>query len=104
MADLLLKNHAPDAQGLVHRVTPESAGWSHVGFSLHRLKPGQSIAASTGEREACLVLVGGRAKVAAGGHDFGEVGVGHYLGVWDEGSGWGCCGWAVLDAYGDCEG
>ena len=63
MADLLLKNHAPDAQGLVHRVTPESAGWGHVGFALYRLKPGQSIAASTGDREACLVLVGGKAKV-----------------------------------------
>jgi 5-deoxy-glucuronate isomerase len=74
MADLLLKNHAPDAQGLVHRVTPESAGWGHVGFALYRLKPGQSIAASTGDREACLVLVGGKAKVEAGDHDFGEVG------------------------------
>ena len=38
MADLLLKNHAPDAQGLVHRVTPESAGWGHVGFELYRLQ------------------------------------------------------------------
>ena len=74
MADLLLKNHAPDARGLVHRVTPESAGWGHVGFALYRLKPGQSIAASTGDREACLVLVGGKAKVEAGGHDFGEIG------------------------------
>ena len=74
MSDLLLKNHAPDAQGLVHRVTPESAGWGHVGFALYRLKPGQSIEASTGEREACLVLVGGKAKVEAGGHDFGEIG------------------------------
>ena len=74
MADLLLKNHAPDAQGLVHRVTPESAGWGHVGFALYRLKPGQSIAASTGDREACLVLVGGKATVEAGGHDFGEIG------------------------------
>jgi 5-deoxy-glucuronate isomerase len=74
MADLLLKNHAPDARGLVHEVTPASAGWGHVGFALYRLKPGQSIAASTGEREACLVLVGGKAKVAAGGHDFGEIG------------------------------
>ena len=48
MADLLLKNHAPDAQGLVHRVTPESAGWGHVGFELYRVKPGQSLEASTG--------------------------------------------------------
>ena len=74
MADLLLKNHAPDAQGLVHRVTPESAGWGHVGFGLYRLKPGQSLAASTGECEACLVLVGGRARVRAGALDFGEIG------------------------------
>src|SRR5918996_305040 len=74
MADLLLKNHAPDARGLVHRVTPESAGWGHVGFALYRLRPGKSIAAWTGDREACLVLVGGKAKVEAGGHDFGEIG------------------------------
>jgi 5-deoxy-glucuronate isomerase len=74
MADLLLKNHAPDVRGLVHEVTPENAGWGHVGFALYRLKPGQGIEASTGKREACLVLVGGRAKVAAGGRDFGEIG------------------------------
>jgi 5-deoxy-glucuronate isomerase len=72
--DLLLKNHASDAQGLVHEVTPASAGWGHVGFALYRLQPGQSIAAPTGEREACLVLVGGKGKVAAGGHEFGEIG------------------------------
>jgi 5-deoxy-glucuronate isomerase len=74
MADLLLKNHAPDATGLVHRVTPESAGWGHVGFDLYRLAPGQRVEATTGGREACLVLVGGKARVAAGGHDFGELG------------------------------
>ena len=74
MADLLLKNHAPDRHGLVHRVTPESAGWGHVGFELYRLKAGQSLAAATAEREACLVLVGGKARVQAGGRDFGEIG------------------------------
>jgi len=74
MADLLLRNHAPDARGLVHRVTPESAGWGHVGFALYRLRPGQSIAAQTGDREACLVLIGGKAKLEAGGQDFGEIG------------------------------
>ena len=74
MADLLLKNHAPDAQGLVHRVTPESAGWGHVGFELYRLQAGQSLEAATGEREACLVLVGGKARSPRGGRDFGEIG------------------------------
>ena len=66
MADLLLKNHAPDGPGLVHRVTPESARWGHVGFELYRLKPGQGLEAATGGREACLVLVGGKARVRAG--------------------------------------
>ncbi len=74
MPDLLLKNHAPDRQGLVHRVTPASAGWGHVGFELYRLKPGQGLDAETGGREACLVLIGGKARIRAGGHDFGEVG------------------------------
>jgi 5-deoxy-glucuronate isomerase len=74
MADLLLKNHAPDGQGLVHRVTPASAGWGHVGFELYRLNAGQSLEASTDAREACLVLVGGKARVRAGSRNFGEIG------------------------------
>ena len=75
MSELLLKNRAPDPSGLVHRVTPESAGWGHVGFELYRLQPGQDLEASTAEREACLVLVGGKARVRAGGQNFGEVGL-----------------------------
>jgi 5-deoxy-glucuronate isomerase len=39
MPDLLLKNHAPAADGLVHEVTPETAGWGHVGFAVYRLAP-----------------------------------------------------------------
>ena len=70
MSELLLRNRAPDASGLVHRVTPESAGWGHVGFELWRLRPGQSLAQATGEREACLVLVGGRADIEAGGQSW----------------------------------
>src|SRR3546814_182628 len=60
--------------GRVISVTPESAGWSHVGFDLHRLGPGERVAAETGDREACLVLVSGKARIEAGGHDFGVTG------------------------------
>jgi 5-deoxy-glucuronate isomerase len=74
MSELLLKNHAPDRTGLVHRVTPESAGWGHVGFELYRLQTGQSLKAATAGREVCLVLVGGKARVRAGHRDLGEVG------------------------------
>ena len=74
MSELLLRHHAPDASGLVHRVTPESAGWSYVGFELWRLRPGQRIAAATGEREACLVIVGGKADITAGAQSWQGLG------------------------------
>jgi 5-deoxy-glucuronate isomerase len=74
MSKLLLKNHAPDATGLVHRVTPESAGWRHVGFDLYQLRPGQSLSAPASPRETCLVLVAGKADVTAGGQSFAAIG------------------------------
>ncbi|MFO1036389.1 MAG: 5-deoxy-glucuronate isomerase [Geminicoccaceae bacterium] len=74
MTDLLLKHHAPNAAGLVHRVTPESAGWGHVGFELWKLAAGQTIEAATGDREACLVLIGGRADITVNTHTWSNVG------------------------------
>ncbi len=61
-------------RGLVTEVTPASAGWGYVGFALHRLEPGQSLAAETDKREVCLVWVSGRARLAIDGKDFGEIG------------------------------
>ncbi len=40
-----------------------------TGFAL-----GEILSGETGSRELCLVLIAGRAKVAAGGQDFGEIG------------------------------
>lgn len=65
----------PDGQtGLVHHITPESAGWSHVGFDLWRLEPGQTASGALGGNEAILVLVEGRARITAAGRDWGELG------------------------------
>ncbi|WP_334175091.1 5-deoxy-glucuronate isomerase [Pseudoxanthobacter sp.] len=61
-------------RGLVHDVTPENAGWGYVGFALHRLKAGERAEGATGGREVILVLVEGRARVAAAGRDWGELG------------------------------
>lgn len=61
-------------KGHVHAITPEAAGWSYVGFDLHRLAPGEVAQAATGGREAILVLVEGRAQIDAAGRDFGELG------------------------------
>lgn len=60
--------------GKVHDLTPKSAGWSYVGFTLYRLAPGEIAAETTGDREAILVLVEGRAQIRAADQEWGEMG------------------------------
>jgi len=72
MSRLLVKS-APGS-GRVAHITPQSAGWTYVGFDLYRLAPGETAQADTGEREACLVLVTGKAAVSAAGQSFGSLG------------------------------
>ncbi|MBX3529627.1 MAG: 5-deoxy-glucuronate isomerase [Rhizobiaceae bacterium] len=61
-------------RGKVHDVTPQSAGWTYVGFGLCRLAPGETVSEATGGREAILVLVEGKARISASGRDFGVLG------------------------------
>lgn len=72
MADLLVKPKGD--KGRVTHVTPQNVGWTYVGFDLHRLKPGESLSAATGEREVCLVWISGKGKAKAGAADFGSLG------------------------------
>ena len=41
-------------------VTPERAGWTHVGFRALRLAEGDSEALDTGARELCIVVLAGK--------------------------------------------
>lgn len=72
MPDLLRKPSG--SHGKVHDITPGDAGWHYVGFALHRLKAGESVAEVTGDREVILVMVEGKAKVEGAGQDWGELG------------------------------
>lgn len=74
MSGLRVRPHAPDASGRVLEVTPNSAGWRHVGFRLHRLAHGQVAAGCEADRETCLVVVSGTARIDAGGTVFDVVG------------------------------
>lgn len=60
--------------GLVHDVTPASAGWTYVGFALHKLDTGQGADGEAGINELCLVLVSGKARIRVDGVDLGEIG------------------------------
>ena len=72
MADLLRK--PTGKHGRVHRLTPQDAGWSYVGFDLYRLEAGEDTHGVMEGREAILVLVEGKARIEAGGERFGEMG------------------------------
>ncbi|ACL62834.1 Myo-inositol catabolism IolB domain protein (plasmid) [Methylobacterium nodulans ORS 2060] len=72
MANLLRRPFG--AHGKVHEITPHSAGWRYVGFSLYRLRPGETVGEATGAMEAILVMVEGKAAVTAAGNDWGELG------------------------------
>jgi 5-deoxy-glucuronate isomerase len=69
---LLLKPQG--RSGRVSHVTPETAGWTYVGFDLHRLKPGETASAETGGKEVCLVFVTGKGRATAAGEDLGMLG------------------------------
>ncbi|MFT4014669.1 MAG: 5-deoxy-glucuronate isomerase [Paracoccus sp. (in: a-proteobacteria)] len=60
--------------GKVHEITPQSAGWRYVGFSLYRLRAGETAAEATGGREVILVMVEGKAAIRAAGRDWGVLG------------------------------
>ncbi len=60
--------------GKVLSVTPQSAGWTHVGFELYRLKRGETAQAHCADRETCLVWVTGSGEATADGQAFGEMG------------------------------
>ena len=74
MTDLLVHPSKPDSDGRVLSVTPQSAGWSYVGFELYRLDAGQVLSRETLGNEICLVIISGKARIKAGDVDFGLLG------------------------------
>jgi 5-deoxy-glucuronate isomerase len=69
---LLAKASAGSRQ--IVEVTPERAGWAHVGFRALRLTPGDGESIATGSRELCLVVLTGRVDVQVGNQRFESLG------------------------------
>src|SRR5438477_2694128 len=67
-------NGAPDSDGRVVHITPESAGWRHVGFETFRLRAGQRIQRQAVAVEACVVMLAGRCRAVAQGQEWSEIG------------------------------
>ncbi|MBT9551599.1 MAG: 5-deoxy-glucuronate isomerase [Hydrogenophaga sp.] len=73
MVSPLLAKAAPTGREIVN-VTPERAGWTHVGFRALRLADGQVETLQTGERELCLVVLTGTVDVGIDGVDYAGLG------------------------------
>jgi len=73
VSPLLAKAHATGRE--IVEVTPERAGWTHVGFRALRLAAGESETLATGERELCLVVLTGTIDVSVDGKTFAGLGV-----------------------------
>jgi 5-deoxy-glucuronate isomerase len=69
-------------QGKVHELTPESAGWRYVGFTLYRLRTGETVREFTETSEVILVLVEGKARISVDDQDFGLLG--QRLSLWEK--------------------
>src|SRR5271168_4920344 len=74
MTNLLLRPHAPDAEGCVLDITPQSAGWQRVGFRVHLLSAGQVASGGEDGREACLVVLKGTADIVVESRRFDGLG------------------------------
>ena len=73
MVSPLLAKAAPEGREIVN-VTPERAGWTHVGFRAVRLGAGESETVETGTRELCLVVLTGTVDVELDGQTFAGLG------------------------------
>jgi 5-deoxy-glucuronate isomerase len=69
----LLVKARPAGRDIVE-VTPRSAGWRYVGFSAHRLAPGESMSIDRPGDEACIVVLGGRVTIGQRGTRWTDIG------------------------------
>jgi 5-deoxy-glucuronate isomerase len=71
MTKLVVHTQDAEADGCVLRVTPESAGWTYVGFAVYR---DGRVTQRLDDRETCVVVLSGAADLRAGGQEWRGVG------------------------------
>jgi 5-deoxy-glucuronate isomerase len=104
MPSKLLVHPRKSTDGVVHKVTPESAGWTYVGFEARDLGKGSRVSIENGAVEACIVVLSGNARITAKDFDSGVIGARANV---FEGSPWSVyvparCAFAI-EAVTDCE-
>ena len=62
------------ADGVIHDIDPESAGWSYVSFIDRRLEPGAGFVRPADDREVAIVVMEGSVDIASDGQRWASVG------------------------------
>ncbi|GAC1453923.1 MAG: 5-deoxy-glucuronate isomerase [Ktedonobacteraceae bacterium] len=72
----LIKPQANSIDGILCTVdiTPESAGWKYVSFSVHHLTQGQTFRGAADGRETTVVVLSGIGKAELNGESVGQIG------------------------------
>ena len=71
-SELWVRPHA-EGQILVD-ITPQSAGWQYIGFTVYRLSAGDTVALPSVPRERCIVVLSGVVTVRSGENLWREIG------------------------------
>ncbi|HYD88824.1 MAG TPA: 5-deoxy-glucuronate isomerase [Vitreimonas sp.] len=74
MSELRVRPKPRDDSGAVLEVTPQSAGWTYVGFKVIALEPGEAAGGGEPDREACIIVLSGRCDVDVGQQRFENIG------------------------------
>lgn len=74
MSKLLITSHTPEEDGRIIHITPESAGWTYVGFEVYSIKKGGKIKKETLNKEICLVILSGKANIETSKKTFNDIG------------------------------
>jgi 5-deoxy-glucuronate isomerase len=71
---LLVHPRPKSSTGLVHRITPLSAGWTYVGFEARDMASGARASINSESRESCVVVLRGIIRLRGEGFDSGVIG------------------------------
>lgn len=74
MAELRVPSRKTTGSGNLLNITPDSAGWKYVGFSVQRHKSGDTYVHDASDREHCLVFLTGSGKLILDDKDRGVLG------------------------------
>ncbi|QSO51333.1 5-deoxy-glucuronate isomerase [Alicyclobacillus curvatus] len=75
MTELLVHaNSQATGTSPIVRVTPESAGWTYVGFEVYRSNPSDTVTVSSEDRETTVIVLEGTCDISVDGTVFSDVG------------------------------